>query len=237
MKIRPNNLSLLPLVGIFTLMACQSAPSPHPDDANAEQEQLKAELAILKQKQQKYDAVVDEWQDMREGLQRLLVVEEELGLLIEQLDRMTMSEDNQAAKPRSEPVQVAAQKTSDQQALEQRAPQSESAESSSAIPTAEKFRLESDLTPQYALQLTAVTSPSRLKTLWQDLRNKHPMLLAEMPANYEHVKVKNTDYYRLKVGAFTTEQAATKHCTALKAQGLSCIVNQYHAAPLTGLEQ
>lgn len=232
MKIRPNNLSLLPLVGIFTLMACQSAPSPHPDDTNAEQEQLKAELAILKQKQQKYDAVVDEWQNMREGLQRLLVVEEELGLLIEQLDKMAMSEDNQAAKPRSEPAQAAAQKASEQQT-----PQSESVESSSAIPDAEKFRLESDLTPQYALQLTAVTSPSRLKTLWQDLRNKHPVLLAELPANYEHVKIKNTDYYRLKVGAFTTEQAATKHCTALKAQGLSCIVNQYHAAPLTGLEQ
>lgn len=233
MKIRPNYLSLLPLVGILALAACQSSPSLEAKGTDAEQEQLKAELAILKQKQQKYDAVVDEWQNMREGLQRLLVVEEELGLLIEQLDKMAMSEHNQTAKPNNDQAQASAA-----EGAEQRAPQNGPvASSTTSLPDAEKFRLESDLTPQYALQLTAVTSPTRLSSLWQDLSRKHPALLADLPANYQKITVKSTDYFRLKAGAFVTEQEATERCIALKTAGVGCIVSDYNNAPLKDISQ
>ena len=204
----------------ITLTACQSVPDTTAT-AN-DQAEVAAELAILKQKQQKYDAVVEEWQSMREGLQRLLVVEEELGLLIGQLEQMSQPQ----------PSATSQQQNNVSQATEQTAM---AAPTQPASPS--KFQNESDMPAKYALQLTAVTSPTRLSSLWQDLSRKHPTLLADLPANYQKIKVKSTDYFRLKAGAFVTEQEATERCIALKTAGVGCIVSDYNNAPLKDISQ
>lgn len=223
MKTGQHYQALIILAGIAGLFACQSAPDT--EITQTEQANLAAQMAILKEKQQKYDAVVAEWQSMREGLQRLLIVEEELGLLIGQLDHMSndmspsQSTQQSAQTLTSPPVQDST--TDDIKPTQS---------------TYDKFQHESEMPPRYALQLTAVISPARLHSLWRELSNKHPALLADLPANYQKITVKSTDYFRLKAGAFVTEAQATERCNALKSAGVGCIVSDYHAAPLQQLK-
>ncbi|MBT1065220.1 SPOR domain-containing protein [Bowmanella sp. Y26] len=222
MKSRQRVTALSILIGTLGLCACQSATPPN--SQGNEQANMAAELAILKEKQKKYDAVVEEWQSMREGLQRLVVVEEELGLLIGQLDQMSSQSPTPHQEPQTEQVSTIAPIASNQNLAE-----------TTATSTQSKFQNENEMQPKFALQLTAVTSPARLNGLWRELSTKYPQLLADLPANYQKIKVKSTDYFRLKAGAFVTEQHATEHCNSLKAVGIGCMVSDYNNAPLTDL--
>lgn len=79
----------------------------------------------------------------------------------------------------------------------------------------------------FALQVASITEPHRLPQMWQQMINKNPQLLENMEPNFQKTQVKNTDYYRLKVGSFNTQQEANHKCSNLKAAGLPCLVVGY----------
>jgi cell division septation protein DedD len=82
----------------------------------------------------------------------------------------------------------------------------------------------------FALQLVSITERHLLPHVWQEMREKTPQLLADMEPNFQKINVRNTDYYRLKVGGFTTRNEANQKCTDLKSAGISCLVVDYTAS-------
>lgn len=87
--------------------------------------------------------------------------------------------------------------------------------------------VENNSEANFSLQVASITEPSQLPDIWQLMQNKNPALLAGMTPNYQKVFIKNTDYYRLKIGAFSNRSEATQKCAQLKAAGIDCIVTNY----------
>jgi hypothetical protein len=96
----------------------------------------------------------------------------------------------------------------------------------------------------FALQVASITDMRRLPIVWQEMMDKNRALLADMEPNFERTNVRNTDYYRLKLGGFSTEQEASRKCGSLKNAGVDCLVvgytrsnfaqlSDYTAVPLT----
>jgi hypothetical protein len=79
----------------------------------------------------------------------------------------------------------------------------------------------------YALQLASITELRGLPKVWNQMLNKNPTLLANLEPNFQKTNVKNTDYYRLKVGGFSTQSEASQKCSDLKAVGVACLVVNY----------
>ncbi len=76
----------------------------------------------------------------------------------------------------------------------------------------------------YVLQIGAYKSEDEANAAWKSYQHKHPML-----GSYES-DVKQVDladkgtWYRLRVGAFPTKDAAGAVCTKLKADGGDCLL-------------
>lgn len=79
----------------------------------------------------------------------------------------------------------------------------------------------------FALQVASITDAHLLPHIWAQMTAKNPNLLADMEPNFQKTNVKNTDYYRLKIGSFSTQQAASQKCSSLKAAGVDCLVVGY----------
>jgi cell division protein FtsN len=210
------------------LMACQSAPQSKAgvDVIDGQHiEQVAADLKILMDKQQQHDQLLKEWQQLKPALSRLVVIEEELNLMISQLDQFATSSATAHTGPAvSEPTPSsnATVPASDQLAAPVKV------EPSAANDTQHTEK-------RFALQITSLAEPLRLPVVWEQMKKKHPAELAGLEPNYEKISVSNTDYYRLKIGAYDTKQQAVQGCNKLKALGINCLVTRYVASDFSEL--
>ncbi len=225
-------LSLVTLIGmLMSLAACQSTPKQGTSTKDA------ATLAQIADKQQQQDQLLKEWQNLKPGLERLLVIEEELNLLLGQLAQLTANLDNPQAAPsvaqasrapvptQMIPVVSSTPPVTDTPPAQVVAPVTPVAVSQPAIAPANLPA--SARSGGFALQVASITELHRLPEIWQQLQNKHPRLMATMEPNYQKTQVRNTDYYRLKIGQFASRQEANSKCSALQSAGVNCLVVDY----------
>lgn len=233
-------LSLVALFGVLlSLAACQSTPKQASSSTND------ATLAQIAAKQQQQDQLLKEWQNLKPGLERLLVVEEELNLLLGQLEQLNAS--LEASEQPVAAVEAPARKPVETQVIP--APQVASAPPVQAIaplamPVAEEepeaepvsipapapVHTASSQAGRFALQVASITERHRLPEIWQQLQSKHPRLTSDMEPNFQQTQVRNTDYFRLKLGRFASRQEANSRCNAMQSAGMNCLVVDYTAS-------
>lgn len=228
--------SLLALCSVLvSLAACQSTPKQNASTANDS-----TTLAQMAAKQQEHDQLLKEWQSLKPGLERLLAIEEELNLLLGQLEQLSTQLESSQSTSQAQPAR---QQVNTQAILvESPAPQKAATppveaitpvavpEPEAAAPKVQKVQISNSSNQQagrYALQVASITEPDRLPEIWQQLQSKHPRLIANMQPNYQEVHVRNTAYYRLKLGRFASRQDANDKCNSLQAAGVNCFVVEY----------
>lgn len=282
-KLISHALTITALLAAFiSLTACQSAPQTAKNSGSA----VSADLQSIAAKQQEYDQLLKEWKDLKPGLTRLLAIEEELNLLIDQLEQLSSSlEQNQSqnkvanapAKPArpqpaiapetyapvaypvvvdvpklvstpvvadSAPAPTLASKLATANTTTSTVTESTATESSSTVTSetnasnqtastsarefnAVELKTEPSPVANFALQVASITDAHLLPQIWEQMINKNPNLLADMEPNFQKIHVKNSDYYRLKIGSFGTQHEASQKCSDLKAVGVDCLVVGY----------
>lgn len=206
-----------------TLLACQSAPESKfgVDVINGQHiDQVAADLRTLMDKQQQHDQLLKEWQQLKPAVSRLVVIEEELNLMISQLEQFAIASANTTATP-SANVTVA----------------NNSAVSPSRVTPQVLSETAEKIDKRFALQITSLSDPLRLPIVWEQMKKKHPTELAKLEPNYEKISVNNTDYYRLKVGAYENKQQAVQSCNQLKMLSINCLVTNYIASDFSVLAE
>jgi len=219
----------------FSLTACQSMSTT----GNQTQEPQSTAA-----KQKEVDQMLKEWKELKPGLSRLVGIELELNLLITQLEKLSSTtETTQTSTPVATtytPVPAETATHAMPTLKEAYVPAASTYVPSTSI--SEEIPSKPNNTPitepdnnhtnkaadaNYALQVASITEMNGLSKVWNELINKNPTLLSGLEPNFQKTSVNNTDYYRLKVGSFSTQQAASKKCADLKAAGLACIVVAY----------
>jgi len=190
--------TLIILLVCLTAFGCSTTHSSNNSQAtNDEQVSISAaELAQLK-------ASASQWQQAKPGIERLLLIEQDLKLLISQLNAVV---EQKATQPNTQATPVKKPKP----AVEYQ-------------PTPQ---------PLFALQVASVTERMRLSKTVEELKLKAPELFTgELIANVEPVKVNGTTYYRLKLGAYQYQKNASLECEKLKQHKINCLVSHYTAQP------
>ena len=232
-----HSLSLLTLLWLLSsLIACSSNPMQSSD---AEATDLKS-LARKQQEHEKllkrHDELLQEWSELKPGLTRLLAIEEELNLLLGQLAQLSTSLEESTASSESNVSNAPAPSVAHYSPTPSAHPVQEvlaTAEIPETTPmetssdSAEQTEIATPVDANFALQVASIPEYYRLPAIWSQLLDKNPQLLANMEPNYQKTNVRNTDYYRLKIGSFATRQDANRKCNDLKAAGMNCLVVDY----------
>jgi cell division protein FtsN len=230
-----SNHALAPiafLAALLCLVGCQSNPQAKSAASNGDAQTLAA-------KQQEYDQLLEEWKTLKPGLSRLLAIEGELNLLLGQLEQLSSSlEESQSptaiahsATPSVAPAPAAVPLPADAELVTAPIAVHTLREPVADTYTDEQKEIAEETTTasdaQFALQVASITDMRRLPQIWQEMMDKNSMLLANLEPNFQKTNVRNTDYYRLKLGGFSTQQEASRKCNELKSAGISCIVADY----------
>ncbi len=189
----------------------KNAESPKPMQASANLSE--EELAQLKASSQ-------QWQAAKAGVERLLVIEQDLKLLISQLNAVA----NQDTASTNTPVVPTAKASAETVApkVAQKA--------KVAANTADEKQAVKAL---FALQVAAVTDKDRLsQSLNQIKASASSLFEGEFVANVETINVSGMTYYRLKLGAYQEQANAAADCDKLKQRQINCIVSHYTQQPL-----
>ena len=237
-----HSLSLLALIGLgLGLVGCSSNPT-HSSGAAATD--LKS-LALKQQEHAKllkrHDELLQEWSELKPGLTRLLAIEDELNLLLGQLAQLSNTlEESGAAESNTEKMVANTEQSSSAvthytptpslhpvQEIVATADMPEFAPADISSETTETRDVATQIDANFALQVASIPEYYRLPAIWNQLLDKNPQLLANMEPNYQKTNVRNTDYYRLKIGSFVTRQDANRKCNDLKAAGMNCLVVDY----------
>ncbi|OLF76265.1 hypothetical protein AWH60_05580 [Pseudoalteromonas haloplanktis] len=190
----------------------KNAESPKPMQASANLSE--EELAQLKASSQ-------QWQAAKAGVERLLVIEQDLKLLISQL--------NAVAKQSSASTNTPAVSTAKASA-ETVAPTKVTQKAKVAANTADEKQAVKAL---FSLQVAAVTDKERLsQSLNQIKASASSLFQGEFVANVETINVSGMTYYRLKLGAYQNQANAAADCDKLKQRQINCIVSHYTQQPL-----
>ncbi|MBH0087860.1 MULTISPECIES: SPOR domain-containing protein [unclassified Pseudoalteromonas] len=249
-----HNLVVMTSLVMLVLSGCSSTTKPSEVAAtNQKGTRISAEeLAQLKASSQ-------QWQSAKEGVERLLIIEEDLKLLISQLNAVVKQEGDSNEAVRSvtiSPLKKVEEKP--QTAITKPAIKIEKTSqmlSSPVIAKAEKPVLKPEVdetnkvkritpassekaeyipaTARYALQVAAVTDKTRLKQSLNEIKNNSPELFqGPFIANIESVDIGGVTFYRLKLGAYETQANAKAGCDKLKKREINCVVSHYTQAPL-----
>lgn len=74
----------------------------------------------------------------------------------------------------------------------------------------------------YQVQLGALDSVRAVETRWAELQAAEPALLGAYRLDIQPVNVGEARLYRLRVGAFSSRNAAAELCAALRSRGVEC---------------
>jgi len=157
----------------------------------------------LLQRIEQLELSVQDWQELEPSVQRLVAIEAELKVLIKQLNSLVIEAEK------------------DQQIANAKGPKTVRAPAKKAQPDTHAGGRD------YALQLASIAHPGKVEQSWLDiLHNSAGQLGGEQP-QIQAVQIKNKTYYRIKIGKFSSMQAAKTKCNQLKGNNVDCIVSSY----------
>lgn len=189
----------------------KTAKSPKPMQASANLSE--EELAQLKASSQ-------QWQAAKAGVERLLVIEQDLKLLISQLNAVAKQGSASTNTPEVPTAKASAETVAPKVAQKAKV----------AANTADEKQAVKAL---FALQVAAVTDKERLsQSLNQIKASASSLFQGEFVANVETINVSGMTYYRLKLGAYQNQANAAADCDRLKQRQINCIVSHYTQQPL-----
>ncbi|MFO1050349.1 MAG: SPOR domain-containing protein [Geminicoccaceae bacterium] len=76
----------------------------------------------------------------------------------------------------------------------------------------------------YRLQLAAVRAEGGLTQAWADLRQRYPAALGDVTPQVERTDTTSGPLFRLQAGPFSTRDAASSACSAIRASGGQCFI-------------
>ena len=75
---------------------------------------------------------------------------------------------------------------------------------------------------KFGVQIAACNSEADARAFIDDMRAKHPALLAQQWATIQRVALPKGVVYRVMIGPLATAEQAQKLCAGLKAKGAEC---------------
>ena len=205
---------LISCIAALFISGCSTpkkAKSPKPMQASANLSE--EELAQLKASSQ-------QWQAAKAGVERLLVIEQDLKLLISQLNAVAKQGSASTNTPEVPTAKASAETVAPKVAQKAKV----------AANTADEKQAVKAL---FALQVAAVTDKERLsQSLNQIKASASSLFQGEFVANVETINVSGMTYYRLKLGAYQNQANAAADCDKLKQRQINCIVSHYTQQPL-----
>ncbi|KPZ63650.1 Sporulation related domain protein [Pseudoalteromonas sp. P1-16-1b] len=205
---------LIACIAALFISGCSTPPnaeSPKPIQASANLSE--EELAQLKASSQ-------QWQAAKAGVERLLVIEQDLKLLISQLNAVAKQGSASTNTPEVPTAKASAETVAPKVAQKAKV----------AANTADEKQAVKAL---FALQVAAVTDKERLsQSLNQIKASASSLFQGEFVANVETINVSGMTYYRLKLGAYQNQANAAADCDRLKQRQINCIVSHYTQQPL-----
>lgn len=173
------------------------------------------ELAQLK------DAAM-QWQQAREGLERILKLEKEITHLVNYIDIINREITNLPSKDHSSKYVRPGKDVKPQQLQVKKGNNS-------------KKQTVGQSTPKhvFALQVASVDSEVGITRVWKEINIKAaPLFREKILTNIEPVKINDKMYYRLKLGSYQSFKNAKTDCGVLKLYKLDCIVSNYTYKPI-----
>lgn len=195
------------------LSGCSSSPNTS-DSAGLTSQQRDALLAML-QNQEEHEALIESWEQARPSVMRLVAIDSELKLLIDQLDNLANApiETEQPDQPIEALTPIVSAETQDND-----------------FDSTTNGQSQSGLNDMYTVQLAAMDSLEKLKATWQQAITRKPNLEQTHVPRYERISISNQDVYRLKTGVFNTKLQALEFCDELGASNIPCFASQYGEA-------
>jgi hypothetical protein len=226
-----NSRVLMISLGVSALLGLASCASNPAGAGKADAGGAASESSALAAKQKEYDQMLKEWKNLKPGLTRMVAIEGELKQLMIQLEKM--STETKVNPPATSAAPVAANEPL-VETVSTPAPIVPLAPSRIAEPIENKAVENKPVVAahlaasgNFALQVASTTARDQLPQIWQQMVQRNPQVLAPLAPNFQKTNVKNTDYYRLKLGSFLTQQEASQKCSDLKNLGISCFVVSY----------
>ncbi|AQQ00500.1 hypothetical protein B0W48_12235 [Pseudoalteromonas aliena] len=223
-----NNMlkkQLMSLLGLTLIMLSGCSSTAEPQKKVAPQLNNQAGVVITSDELAELKASVKQWQQAKAGVERLLVIEQDLKLLIKQLTSVAQEQQSAAAAQKSE-SKIAKNSSLNPEPIAPPAP----IQPTKAQPTkAQPIKVQ----PLFALQVASVTDQTRLPQSFAKIKATAPTIFAgKVAANVESVNVNGTTFYRLKLGAYIKQENAAKDCNKLMQYQVMCIVSHYTEQPL-----
>jgi hypothetical protein len=146
----------------------------------------------------KMEKHLQEWQEMKPSIARLVALEGEVKDLIKQLKDM-----NANSRLNTQVMQS-------------------SINNVSGVAKQQKSFVNSE--NMYAIQLFSLTDKNIMRSTWNKLSTKHPNILGNLSPIYEVVSMQGKTFYRVKAGSFQTKSAAMKLCGSLRNANTNCFL-------------
>ena len=146
----------------------------------------------------KMEKHLQEWQEMKPSIARLVALEGEVKDLIKQLKDM-----NANSRLNTQVMQS-------------------SINNASGVAKQQKSFVNSE--NMYAIQLFSLTDKNIMRSTWNKLSTKHPNVLGNLSPIYEEVSMQGKTFYRVKAGSFQTKSAAMKLCGSLRNANTNCFL-------------
>ncbi|WP_166420208.1 SPOR domain-containing protein [Pseudoalteromonas sp. Z1A8] len=223
-KYKKNNIGLLlSLLMLVFGTACSVSPEiktidEQPQSNSPDYVSITAlELAQLK------DAAM-QWQQAREGIERILRLEKEITYLVNHIDIINskaIAQSNQGYSSKS----VRSPRNTRNVKPRQQVKQNDS----------NKKQAVKLNTPKhvFALQVASVDSEQGVAKAWQELNTKAaPLFRDKILTNVETAKINDKMFYRLKLGSYQNFKNAKADCAVFKLYKLDCIVSNYTDKPI-----
>ncbi|GAA67749.1 SPOR domain-containing protein [Pseudoalteromonas sp. BSi20429] len=175
------------------------------------------ELAQLK------DAAM-QWQQAREGIERILRLEKEITYLVNHIDIINskaIAQSNQGYSSKS----VRSPRNTRNVKSRQQVKQNYSNKKQTVKLNKPKH--------VFALQVASVDSEQGVAKAWQELNTKAaPLFRDKILTNVETAKINDKMFYRLKLGSYQNFKNAKADCDVFKLYKLDCIVSNYTDKPV-----
>jgi len=161
-------------------------------------EQLTSLAVQNSESNEKMEKHLQEWQDMKPSIARLVTLEAEVKELTKQLKNI-----NANSRLNTQVMQS-------------------SINNVSGLAKQQKSFVNSE--NRYAIQLFSLTEKNIMRSTWNKLSTKHPNILGTLSPIYEEVSMQGKTFYRVKAGSFETKSAAMKLCGSLRNANTNCFL-------------
>ena len=197
----------LSILTIFTLSGCASFDMSMLNPFSSDEDQITDVEQPIQQdvSEDELQQMYREWQELKPSLMNLANVESEISSLKTQLQTQNsmLSSIQAAQQEMSESMEAKMVKT----------------ESMGKVDTTKDMPKGT-----YSLQIAAASNMKAAQQAWRSQSNKYPRFMKHYKPNYTKFMTKDKEFYRLTIGAFTSQSQAKKNCSSLQSIGGQCIV-------------